>query len=169
MLLRALGYDEESHPGFIDRFVRHFDFHVSSRASGRRSVSSPPRGKRRSSRSTSGPVRASRPTSSRPRAYFENAFFNPKRYDLTRVGRYKLNRKLGLEMEQLERDLQIHLERPAADQGVLSGSEILAATSYMLHLAAGEPGTPSTRPARSSTASTTRTTLPTGASGRSVS
>jgi len=25
------------------------------------------------------------------RVYFENAFFNPKRYDLTRVGRYKLN------------------------------------------------------------------------------
>ncbi|MFN2492990.1 MAG: glycoside hydrolase family 47 protein, partial [Pyrinomonadaceae bacterium] len=26
------------------------------------------------------------------RAYFDNAFFNAKRYDLTRVGRYKLNR-----------------------------------------------------------------------------
>ena len=26
VLLRALGYDEESHPGFIDRFVRHFKF-----------------------------------------------------------------------------------------------------------------------------------------------
>ena len=26
VLLRALGYDEENHPGFLDRFVRHFDF-----------------------------------------------------------------------------------------------------------------------------------------------
>ncbi len=33
------------------------------------------------------------------RQYFESAFFNPKRYDLTRVGRYKLNRKLGPEID----------------------------------------------------------------------
>src|SRR5437588_1935420 len=26
VLLRALGYDEESHPGFLERFVRHFNF-----------------------------------------------------------------------------------------------------------------------------------------------
>ena len=39
----------------------------------------------------------------RPRGYFENAFFNPKRYDLTRVGRYKLNRKLGPEIERIAR------------------------------------------------------------------
>ena len=26
VLLRALGYDEENAPGFLDRFVRHFDF-----------------------------------------------------------------------------------------------------------------------------------------------
>ena len=25
-LLRALGYDEENHPGFLERFVEHFDF-----------------------------------------------------------------------------------------------------------------------------------------------
>ena len=33
-------------------------------------------------------------------AYFRNAFFEPRRYDLSRVGRYKLNRKLGAEVDQ---------------------------------------------------------------------
>ncbi|HXW38882.1 MAG TPA: DNA-directed RNA polymerase subunit beta, partial [Acidimicrobiales bacterium] len=74
------------------------------------------------------------------RAYFENAFFNPKRYDLTRVGRYKLNRKLGPEIERVSSLLDIDLERPAPDQGVLSPSEILATATYMLHLADGESG-----------------------------
>ena len=73
-------------------------------------------------------------------AYFENAFFNPKRYDLTRVGRYKLNRKLGPEIERIAEIFQIDLERPAPDQGVLSPSEILATATYMLHLADGEAG-----------------------------
>ena len=74
------------------------------------------------------------------RAYFENAFFNPRRYDLTRVGRYKLNRKLGPEIEKISELLGIDLERPADGQGVLSPSEVLAAATYMLHLANGEPG-----------------------------
>ena len=26
MLLRALGYDEENYPGFLEKFVHHFDF-----------------------------------------------------------------------------------------------------------------------------------------------
>src|SRR3712207_7557362 len=34
------------------------------------------------------------------RAYFRNAFFEPRRYDLSRVGRYKLNRKLGPEIDR---------------------------------------------------------------------
>ena len=36
------------------------------------------------------------------RNYFNNAFFEPRRYDLSRVGRYKLNRKLGPEIERLQ-------------------------------------------------------------------
>ncbi len=74
------------------------------------------------------------------RAYFENAFFNQRRYDLTRVGRYKLNRKLGPEIEKISEILDIELERPAQNQGVLSPCEVLAAATYMLHLADGEPG-----------------------------
>ena len=74
------------------------------------------------------------------RAYFENAFFNPKRYDLTRVGRYKLDRKLGPEIGKIESLFGIELDRPVPGQTVLSKSEVLAASTYLLHLAQGEAG-----------------------------
>jgi len=37
------------------------------------------------------------PTRESAQALLENLFFNPKRYDLAKVGRYKVNRKLGIE------------------------------------------------------------------------
>ena len=39
------------------------------------------------------------------RALFENLFFNPKRYDLSPVGRLKLNKKLGLDLPLEKRTL----------------------------------------------------------------
>jgi DNA-directed RNA polymerase subunit beta len=134
VVLRALGYDEGA---FLDRFVRHFDF-LSGQWEKERELL-PTREdalleiyKR---------ARPGEPLSlESARAYFENAFFNSRRYDLTRVGRYKLNRKLGPEIEKISELLDIDLERPAEGQGVLSPSEILAASTYMLHLANGEPG-----------------------------
>ncbi len=142
VLLRALGYDEETHPGFIDRFVRHFKFPngvVLLESQWEKERELVPTREEALVEIYKRARPGEPPNVESARAYFENAFFNPKRYDLTRVGRYKLNRKLGLELERLERDLEIPIERPAADQGVLSPSEILAATSYLLHLAAGEP------------------------------
>ncbi|MBI4232942.1 MAG: DNA-directed RNA polymerase subunit beta, partial [Chloroflexi bacterium] len=38
-------------------------------------------------------------------ALVENLFFNPRRYDVGRVGRYKLNRRLGLKLEPSQRTL----------------------------------------------------------------
>ena len=103
---------------------------------GEGAATSPRPARRRSSRSTSGPARASRSRSRPPAQYFENAFFNPKRYDLTRVGRYKLNRKLGPEIERIS---DLFEDRPRAarrrPRACLSPSEILAAATYMLHLA----------------------------------
>jgi DNA-directed RNA polymerase subunit beta len=137
VLLRALGYDEESHPGLLDRFVRHFDF-LEGQWEKERDLA-PTREEalveiyKRARPGEPPAVEAAR-------AYFENAFFNPKRYDLTRVGRYKLNRKLGPEIDKIRDVLQIDLESPGEKQFVLSPSEILAATTYLLHLAAGEPG-----------------------------
>jgi DNA-directed RNA polymerase subunit beta len=134
VLLRALGYEDEA---FLERFVRHFDFLTSQWEKERELI--PTRDdalleiyKR---------ARPGEPLSlESARAYFENAFFNPRRYDLTRVGRYKLNRKLGPEIEKISEILEIDLERPAPGQGVLSPSEVLAASTYMLHLANGEAG-----------------------------
>ncbi|MDA8385301.1 MAG: DNA-directed RNA polymerase subunit beta [Actinomycetota bacterium] len=74
------------------------------------------------------------------RAYFENSFFSPKRYDLTRVGRYKLSRKLGAEIDHLSEIIGVPLEHPADNTTTLSPAEIFAAISYMLRLADGTPG-----------------------------
>ncbi len=134
VVLRALNYEDE---GLLNRFVRHFDFLEGQWERERELVPTRDEAlleiyKR---------ARPGEPLSlEAARAYFENAFFNPRRYDLTRVGRYKLNRKLGPEIDRLEEILGTSLERPDPDQGVLSPSEVLAAATYMLHLANGEPG-----------------------------
>src|SRR5256886_10936166 len=134
VLLRAVGYEDEA---FLGRFVRHFDF-LEGQWEREREVA-PTRDEALLEiykRARPGEP----PSVESARAYFENAFFNPKRSDLTRVGRYKLNRKLGPEIERISELLDIDLERPADGQGVLSPSEMLAASTYMLHLANAEPG-----------------------------
>ncbi|MGH9297295.1 MAG: DNA-directed RNA polymerase subunit beta, partial [Acidimicrobiales bacterium] len=134
VVLRALGYEDEA---FLNRFVRHFDFLEGQWERERELVPTRDEAlleiyKR---------ARPGEPLSlEAARVYFENAFFNPRRYDLTRVGRYKLNRKLGPEINRIAEILDVDLERPAEDQGVLSPCEVLAAATYMLHLANGEPG-----------------------------
>jgi len=50
----------------------------------------------------------------------ENYYFNPKRYDLAKVGRYKINKKLGLELP--------------FDQQVLTNDDIIAAIKYVVAL-----------------------------------
>jgi DNA-directed RNA polymerase subunit beta len=135
-LLRALGYADEA---FLERFVRHFEFLEPQWDAERKQQVAPTQEaalleiyKR---------ARPGEPPSvESARAYFENAFFNPKRYDLTRVGRYKLDRKLGPEIAKLESLFGIELDRPVPGQTVLSKSEVLAAGTYLLHLAQGEAG-----------------------------
>src|SRR5207249_12283904 len=137
VLLRALGYDEENAPGFLERFVRHFDF-LEGQWEKERDLAPTREDALIEIYKRARPGEP--PSVESARAYFENAFFNPKRYDLTRVGRYKLNRKLGPEVERIATDLQLDLERPDPAQSVLSPAEILAAATYMLHLANGQPG-----------------------------
>jgi DNA-directed RNA polymerase subunit beta len=75
--------------------------------------------------------------------YFEGAFFENRRYDLSRVGRYKLNRKLGDEVAKLQKLFGLtpdQLDLPNDDLEVLTKCEVLAAVSYMLHLVKQEPG-----------------------------
>ncbi|MFP3466314.1 DNA-directed RNA polymerase subunit beta [Leifsonia sp. SIMBA_070] len=54
------------------------------------------------------------------RALLDNFYFNPKRYDLAKVGRYKINRKLGL-------------EAPLSDS-VLTVQDIIATIKYLVAL-----------------------------------
>jgi DNA-directed RNA polymerase subunit beta len=134
VLLRALGYDDEA---FLQRFVRHFDFLEGQWEKERELAPT----REEALVEIYKRARPGEPPSvESAKAYFENAFFNNKRYDLTRVGRYKLNRKLGAEIEKLSSILGVELERPDPSQPVLSQSEMLAAATYMLHLANGEPG-----------------------------
>ena len=136
-LLRALGYDEENHPGFLERFVEHFDFLAEQWE--KQGHLAPTRDdslieiyKR---------VRPGDPaTAETARSYFENSFFSGRRYDLSRVGRHKLNRKLGPEFDFLEKTLGLEIERPDPDQSLLSPCEMLAAATYLLNLAKGVPG-----------------------------
>ncbi len=60
------------------------------------------------------------PTISGGRQLLESRFFDPKRYDLGRVGRYKLNRKLHLTVPDVVR--------------VLTPQDILAAIDYLINL-----------------------------------
>ena len=139
-LLRALGYDEEHFPGFLDRFVNYFDF-LEGQWEKERHIA-PTRDEALVEiykRARPGEP----PTLESARAYFENAFFESRRYDLSRVGRYKLNRKLGAELQKIKTIFNLsddQLDLPADDQPVLSRCEVLATISYMLHLVKQEPG-----------------------------
>ena len=135
VLLRALGYTNDD--GFIDRFVRHFDF-LDTQWEKERELAPTQEEALLEIYKRARPGEP--PSAESARVYLENSFFNPKRYDLTRVGRYKLDRKLGPEIERLVDLFGVSLERPGAGQGVLSRAEVLAACSYMLNLAKGESG-----------------------------
>src|SRR3954467_10967389 len=134
VLLRALGYEDEA---FLDRFVRHFDF-LEGQWEKERELAPTQEEALIEIYKRARPGEP--PSADSARAYFENAFFNNKRYDLTRVGRYKLNRKLGAEIDKISGLFGIDLDRPDPDQGVLAQAEMLATMTYLLHLANNEPG-----------------------------
>ncbi|MBV8235816.1 MAG: DNA-directed RNA polymerase subunit beta, partial [Acidimicrobiia bacterium] len=138
VLLRALGYDQENAPGLLENYVRNFNFLEDQWAKEQELAPT----KEEALLEIYKRARPGEPPSvESARAYFENAFFNPKRYDLTRVGRYKLNRRLGPEIEKnAELFGNVDFERPGDGQGVLSPSEIFAATTYLLNLADRRPG-----------------------------
>ena len=64
------------------------------------------------------------PTTANAKALLKRLFFDPKRYDLGRVGRYKVNQKLGLGVE--------------LEQRVLESGDVVAATKYLVRLKKGE-------------------------------
>jgi DNA-directed RNA polymerase subunit beta len=60
------------------------------------------------------------PTTANAKALLKRLFFDPKRYDLGRVGRYKINQKLDLKT-----DLEIR---------ILESADVVAATKYLVRL-----------------------------------
>ncbi len=137
-MLRALGYDEENAPGFLEAFVRHFEFLEGQWEKDREIAPTQDEALIEIyKRARPGEP----PTLEAARTYLRNAFFENRRYDLSRVGRYKLNRKLGPEIEKLEKLFpMLELDRPEIDQPVLSRCEVLASATYLLHLMIAEPG-----------------------------
>ena len=146
-LLRALGYDEENAPGFIDRFVAHFDF-LEGQWDKERDVAPTQDEALVEIYKRARPGEP--PTVESARAYFRNAFFENRRYDLSRVGRYNLNRKLGSEVAKIGEQFGLIgainalgeplLDMPEEGQHVLSRIEVLASVTYMLNLVKQEPG-----------------------------
>jgi DNA-directed RNA polymerase subunit beta len=64
------------------------------------------------------------PTKESAQTLLENLYFNHKRYDLAKVGRYKVNKKLGVDLEM--------------NQGTLTEDDIVATVEYIVRLHAGE-------------------------------
>jgi len=64
------------------------------------------------------------PTTANAKALLKRLFFDPKRYDLGRVGRYKVNQKLGLKAD--------------IEQRIIESADIVAATKYLVRLKKGE-------------------------------
>ena len=67
------------------------------------------------------------------RGLINTLFYNPKRYDLTRVGRYKLDGKFGRTPIGLE-------EYVAEEHGLLSHEDMLATINYLINLHARSAG-----------------------------
>ena len=97
VLIRALGFDEENEPGFLDRFVSHFHF---LEGQWEKEKENAPTQDEALVEIYKRARPGEPPTLDSARAYFRNAFFENRRYDLSRVGRYKLNRKLGPELDR---------------------------------------------------------------------
>ncbi|MFB4272147.1 DNA-directed RNA polymerase subunit beta [Nonomuraea sp. GTA35] len=68
------------------------------------------------------------PTKESAQTLLENLYFNSKRYDLAKVGRYKINKKLGVDAE--------------ITQGTLTEEDIVATIEYIVRLHAGEESMP---------------------------
>ena len=67
------------------------------------------------------------PTTTNARALMKRLFFDPRRYDLGRVGRYKINQKLGIEVPLETR--------------ILVNEDFIAAIKYVVGLRMGEGST----------------------------
>lgn len=71
------------------------------------------------------------PTKEAAQALLDNLYFNPKRYDLAKVGRYKIDKKLGIEA--------------GLDESVLRIDDVVATINYLVALHNGDATLPGSR------------------------
>src|SRR5207302_8567088 len=64
------------------------------------------------------------PTVPNARGLLKRLFFDPKKYDLGRVGRYKINQKLGIEVD--------------LGQLIMTNEDFIASMKYLISLLRGE-------------------------------
>jgi DNA-directed RNA polymerase subunit beta len=79
------------------------------------------------------------PRADTARDILKKLFFNPKRYDLAKVGRYKLNRKLphDIILGGKDRRKKLALEVPDDNQTTLGPEDFLVIVAYLMHLRLG--------------------------------
>ena len=92
------------------------------------------------------------PTVANARALLKRLFFDPKKYDLGRVGRYKINQKLSLETDLTKR--------------ILEPEDFIASMKYLIGLRRGDGHArrhrPSRQPPRADRGRTARQPVPRG-------
>ncbi len=117
VLLRALGWDEAR---ILERFGKYESMRMTLEKDHTSSQDDALLDIYRKLRPGEPPTRESAQT------LLDNLYFNPKRYDLAKVGRYKANKKL-------------QLEQPLS-KGVLTEDDIVSTIEYVVKLHAGEAG-----------------------------
>ena len=104
--------------------IRVVDTALTTASSSSASRKTRPRTRKRPSRtSTAACALAIRPPPPTRARLIKRLFFDAKRYDLGRVGRYKINQKLGIK---------------GGDSRILTKEDLVAATKYLLRLKKGE-------------------------------
>ncbi len=114
VLLRALGWTNES---MLERFGEYESFRLTLEKDHTTTQDEALLDIYRKLRPGEPPTRESAQT------LLDNLYFNGKRYDLAKVGRYKVNRKLGLTLP--------------STQGVLTEDDIVGTIEYLVRLHAG--------------------------------
>ncbi len=138
MLLRALGYDEEGAPGFLDRFVAHFDF-LQGQWDKERDLAPTQDEALVEIYKRARPGEP--PTVESAKAYFRNAFFESRRYDLSRVGPLQAQPQAWLRGRPPRRAVRPQ-RRPARlpDRGPERPQPLRGARGDHVHAAPGQAG-----------------------------
>ena len=77
------------------------------------------------------------PTTSNAKQLLKRVFFDPRRYDLSRVGRYKIEQKLGQVLGDVRKMLEGRELVGETDSRVLEAADLIAAIRYLVSLRKG--------------------------------